>query len=38
MQYLQNVRNAMTSRSAVLLAVSVALIGAATAYRRQQKH
>ena len=36
MKYLQHVRNAMTARSAVLLAVGVALIGAATAYRRRQ--
>lgn len=37
MKYLRNVRNAMTKRSAVALAVGVALIGAATAYRRRQK-
>lgn len=37
MKHLQDIRNAMTSRSAVLLAVGVALLGAVTAYRRRQK-
>ncbi len=37
MKYLRDVRNAITARSAVVLAVSVALIGAATAYRRRKK-
>ena len=40
MKYLLSVRKTMTARSAVLLAVGVALIGtgwAAKAYRRRQK-
>lgn len=38
MKYLQNVRNAMTTRSAVLFAVALVGTGlAATAYKRRKK-